>query len=498
MRHRSDWGLFVSASSWEPGTVIAEKYRLESKLGQGGMGTVWRAHHLALRSPVAIKLMDAAIAANPEALARFMREAQAAAALRSAHVVQTFDYGADGSAPYIVMEMLEGESLADRVERVKVLPPVEIAQIMTHVARAVGKGHDNGIIHRDLKPDNIFICHNDDEEVAKVLDFGIAKAAEGALGLSSGSTTRTGALLGTPYYMSPEQAQGNKSVDWRSDLWSMAVITFECTLGFRPFDSDGLGDLIMRICAAPLPVPSTYGQVPPGFDEWWARAADRDPAQRYQSAKELAEALRLVLTGSRTRFASVQGIAPPSAIAHPSTPHPGTPHPETPAAQATTGSAHVNTPSPMSRSTAELATAGVPAKRGGAGALIAVGGLAAIGLVGAGAFFALKSGDDASQVEDSVTPAAAEAPPEEGEKPSTAPAPDEPAVDVASAADDAGAKEPAEAAKPAKPKPVVAARKLPLRPVGKPKPPAPKVAPPPPKPPVEKAPPKKKKRDLGF
>jgi serine/threonine-protein kinase len=178
---------------------------------------------------------------------------------------------------------------------------------MTHAARAVGKGHSVGIVHRDLKPDNIFICHNEDEEIAKVLDFGIAKALEGSLSMSSSPDTRTGALLGTPYYMSPEQAAGNRSVDYRSDLWSLGVIAFECLLGRRPFVSDGLGDLLMQICAHPLPVPSQLGPVPAGFDEWWARAAAREPNHRFASAKELADSLKQVLLGGRGSLVSMVG-----------------------------------------------------------------------------------------------------------------------------------------------------------------------------------------------
>src|SRR4051794_4658600 len=162
-----------------PGAVLAGKYTLERKLGQGGMGAVWRAEHVHLRSPVAIKLIDAQIAQHPEALARFMREAQAAAALRSPHVVQILDYGADRGVPYIAMELLEGESLADRLSRVERLPPAEVARIITEVARAIGRAHELSIVHRDLKPDNIFLVRNDDVEVTKVLDFGIAKAAQG-------------------------------------------------------------------------------------------------------------------------------------------------------------------------------------------------------------------------------------------------------------------------------------------------------------------------------
>jgi len=291
-----------------PGDVLADKFRLDSLLGQGGMGSVWRAHHLTLNSPVALKLIEPSLATHPDARSRFMREAQAAAALRSPHVVQTFDFGLHDDIPYIAMEMLEGETLADRLDRQKILLPGFTAHVMTHVARAVSKAHDAGIVHRDLKPDNVFLVANEDEEIAKILDFGIAKATGASL-LESDSKTRTGALLGTPYYMSPEQAQGDKTVDWRSDLWSMAIITYECLLGHRPFDSDGLGNLLVKICVEPVPVPSEKGAVPPGFDAWFARATQRDPEQRFQSAREQAQALRAALLGANERASQISSPA---------------------------------------------------------------------------------------------------------------------------------------------------------------------------------------------
>jgi serine/threonine-protein kinase len=279
-----------------PGAVLAGKFTLERKLGQGGMGAVWRAEHVHLRSPVAIKLIDQQIAQHPEALARFMREAQAAAALRSPHVVQILDYGADRGVPYIAMELLEGESLADRLAHAGRLPPGTLAHVITEVARAIAKAHELSIVHRDLKPDNIFLVRNDEVEVTKVLDFGIAKATHG-LGVTSGET-RTGALLGTPHYMSPEQAEGTKLVDHRTDLWALGVIAFECLLGRRPFESDALGSLLLAICTRPLPVPSAYGLDLPGFDAWFKKACARELNERFQSARELASELRRVIASS--------------------------------------------------------------------------------------------------------------------------------------------------------------------------------------------------------
>ena len=296
------------ASDLPPVAVIAGRYRIERRLGRGGMGSVWKAEHLLLHSPVALKLIAPALAASEEARTRFLREAQAAAVLRSPHVVQLLDYGIDANAPYIVMELLEGENLADRLARVGKLSPEEATQVMTQVARAMTRAHAAGIVHRDLKPENVFLVQNDDEALAKVLDFGIAKA-DGAMS-DANSGTRTGAIMGTPFYMSPEQVEGSKQVDHRSDLWAMAVMTFECLLGQRPFDGPSLGSVMVQICAKPISVPSELGPVPPGFDAWFLRATARDPSQRFQSAKEQAEALRAALGGAVEARAPKHETAP--------------------------------------------------------------------------------------------------------------------------------------------------------------------------------------------
>ena len=281
------------------GQVVAGKYRLVELLGRGGMGSVWRADHLALLSPIALKVIKPQIARNATSLTRFMREAKAAAMLRSPHVVQILDHGTDGDVAFIAMELLDGESLFQRLERDKMLSPRLVLTVMTHIGRAIGRAHEAGIVHRDLKPDNVFLVPNDDEIVAKVLDFGIAKDGQLALGSDSeGPQTRTGTLLGTPYYMSPEQATGDKGIDHRTDLWAMGVIAYECLCGRRPFQSDSLGDLVLQICAKPPPVPSQQAAVPMGFDAWFARATERDVTKRFQSARELVAALRAVLAPS--------------------------------------------------------------------------------------------------------------------------------------------------------------------------------------------------------
>jgi serine/threonine protein kinase len=275
------------------GLTLAGRYRLVTKLGQGGMGSVWRAVHLTLGTPVAIKLIDPSIAQSEEALARFKREAQAAAELKSAHVVHVTDYGIENGTPYIAMELLEGESLADRISHLGRLTPSDTATILSQVARALNKAHQQNIIHRDLKPENIFIVRDGDDELVKVLDFGIAKKM-GLTSSSGGIKTHTGAMLGTPYYMSPEQAKGKATVDQRADIWSFGIIAYECITGARPFENETLASLLVAICTEPLPVPSEVAPVPKGFDDWFARAASRDLEFRFQSASAAAARLREV------------------------------------------------------------------------------------------------------------------------------------------------------------------------------------------------------------
>ena len=222
-----------------PGLKIADRFILERQLGQGGMGAVWVALHEELQVKCAIKFIEATFASKAEFRMRFVREARAAAQIRSPHVVNVLDSGVWNGLPYIAMELMEGQDLGHRLTEAGRLSPAETVEIIQQTCRALTKAHAAGFVHRDLKPDNIFLTRDDDRVLAKVLDFGIAKQ----LGDGPEGGTRAGALLGTPYYMSPEQALGNKSVDHRSDLWSLAVIAYECLTGTKPFDSTGLGEL---------------------------------------------------------------------------------------------------------------------------------------------------------------------------------------------------------------------------------------------------------------
>jgi serine/threonine protein kinase len=320
-----------------PPGLVAGKYRLTQLIGRGGMGSVWEGTHISLGTHVAVKFIDAEYAESPEARNRFENEARAAAKLRSKHVVEVYDHGmTDDGRPFIVMEYLRGEPLDKRLDRVGRIPPKDTARIIMQVSRALAKAHASGIVHRDLKPENVFLVWDDEDgaDVAKVVDFGIAKFTDNQL--ANSSATRTGSVLGTPYYMSPEQARGLRSVDHRSDLWSVGVITYRCMVGSLPFDGEAVGDLLVKLCTAPLPIPSQLApDLPPGFDAWFAKALSREPDGRFSTAPELAEALGAVC-GLSVRGAYSTGDIPipsyaggPMGISNPAfTPAPGmhTPH----------------------------------------------------------------------------------------------------------------------------------------------------------------------------
>ncbi len=282
----------------EPGMLITPNVRLERPLGEGGMGSVWLAEHLSLHSRVVVKFIADAYASNAEAKTRFSREAAAAAQVKSPHVVQTFDHGiSPEGVPYIVMEFLEGRSLGDALAELGQLTPALVVEIVSQLCRALEKAHAAGIIHRDIKPDNVFLCDAGDGAVfVKLLDFGIAK---GAAMTNIGKETKTGSVMGSPLYMSPEQLIGAKNIDHRADLWAVGVVAYEALVGMRPFDAETVGALTMKIHNDPLPLPCAQRpELPAAVDVWFERACALTPEARFGSAKELAEALTVALLGA--------------------------------------------------------------------------------------------------------------------------------------------------------------------------------------------------------
>jgi serine/threonine-protein kinase len=232
----------------EAGAIVAGRYRAARLLGQGGMGEVWAAVHLITGKQVALKLMKAEKATRPDAVQRFFREARAATVVGHANVVEVHDVFSFEGAPIMVMELLEGESLGDRLRREGCLSLAELASVLVPVVSAVGTAHARGIVHRDLKPENIFLARASGGAVTpKVLDFGIAKLVQDDLLVESGALTRTGSMVGTPFYMSPEQAAGERDFDHRCDTWALGVICFEALVGKRPFEGDNFGQIFKRI-----------------------------------------------------------------------------------------------------------------------------------------------------------------------------------------------------------------------------------------------------------
>jgi serine/threonine protein kinase len=291
----SDGELLPPMLMPSPGLVIGGKYRLKAPIGRGGMGMVWVARHLDLDVLVAIKLMAPEYSPSSRERARFMREARAAARLRSRNVVTVLDYGVEKQTQYIVMELLEGEDLRGRLDRERILSPHEAAKLLDSIANAVELAHKAGIIHRDLKPENIFLARvvGETEEVVKVLDFGIAKDLNPGSGDES---TRSGVAIGTPQYMSPEQARGSKLIDHRSDLWSIGVILFRALLGRLPFEGMVAIEILDALANDPIPVPSSIEpSLPADVDRFFARALAREPKERFQTIREMTEAFhRLV------------------------------------------------------------------------------------------------------------------------------------------------------------------------------------------------------------
>jgi serine/threonine protein kinase/ActR/RegA family two-component response regulator len=277
------------------GTTLGGKYRLEMQINEGGMASVWLGVHLSLGINVAIKFMKPRTSGTPD-YASFEREARAAAQLRSEHIVRVYDHGiAQDGAPYLVMEYLAGESLGDRIARLGALPPVEVAAIIQQIGRALNEAHGRGIVHRDVKPDNILLLDDPDHPhvLAKLVDFGLARQE-----IDARKTEEGGLISGTPSYMSPEHLRAEVPPNPQLDLWGLAATAFVALTGKIPFDGETLSEIMRKVCAAPLPLPSIVNAGLTGaIDEWFLRACARSPRTRYQTPNELAAALTAACAG---------------------------------------------------------------------------------------------------------------------------------------------------------------------------------------------------------
>lgn len=268
------------------GTTLLGKYRVESILGEGGMGLVIKARHLVLDEQVAIKCLRDDVKLDQEAIARFMREAQAAVKLKSEHVARVSDVGTfDNGTPFIVMEYLDGQDLEVFMREAGTINPALAIELMLQATEALAEAHSIGIVHRDIKPTNLFITWRPDgSPLLKVLDFGISKSPMGA----DLSLTQTQSLLGTPAYMSPEQMRSARAVDARTDIWSLGTVLYEVLEGHRPFEAESFSEMCVKVAVdAPTPMVA----VPAQLADVVYRCLAKAPEQRFANVAEMAAGL---------------------------------------------------------------------------------------------------------------------------------------------------------------------------------------------------------------
>jgi serine/threonine-protein kinase len=277
-----------------PGALVAGRYRIEEALSRGGMGAVFIARHDQTGRRFALKLMSQDLAGDAEAEARFMREARLASSLDHPAIIEVYDVGRHEGFPYMVMRLLEGESLGTRLKRGKV-PPHEAVVLLGPVLEGIAAAHGRGIVHRDLKPDNIYLSAEDGSVAPKILDFGISKLIDGS---TSQKLTRTGVTMGTPLYMSPEQVRGERDIDGRTDVYSMGVILYQMLTGTLPFQGNTYADLVLKIVSGDAPrLRERDASLPAAFEQivHCAIATQRD--ERYPDITSMLVDLRAVDVG---------------------------------------------------------------------------------------------------------------------------------------------------------------------------------------------------------
>jgi serine/threonine-protein kinase len=387
----------------EPGDVIAGKYEVERVLGSGGMGIVFAAHHVALAERVAIKMLLPEAVKSPDVRARFLREAQASVRIRSEHVARVMDVGeTERGLPYMVMEFLEGEDLGALVATRGWLTPGEAVDYVLQACEAVAEAHARGIVHRDLKPANLFLTRRaDGSALVKVLDFGVSKPVsdEGSRGV-----TTTGRTLGSPMYMSPEQVRDARSVDTRTDVWSLGVLLYELLSGKAPFEGASVTGLLAAIVTdPPQPLPAGLA-VPPGLEAVIFRCLEKDRERRVQDVAELAAALLPFASESaRVHVERIQGMLVQRAPA---------PVPSEPSLGGTSPRVHGG--APEASSTLLDSTINASSRGRGRGLLLVLAGVA-LGVGGVGLALSLSArAPSSAQAEPSRAPVAtlASAPPE--------------------------------------------------------------------------------------
>ncbi|MDI1448040.1 serine/threonine-protein kinase [Polyangium sp. 6x1] len=300
----------------EPGDVIADKYRVERVIGKGGMGLVVEAHHMTLPQRVAIKILLPEAAKQGDAVERFLREARAAVSIQSEHVARVMDLGTLASGlPYMVMELLTGADLQEIVRQRGPLPIAQAIDVVLQASEAIAEAHVLGIIHRDLKPANIFVgTRPDGSPLVKVLDFGLAKATRADALYTS--LTAAHVIIGSPFYMSPEQIRGLKGLDARTDIWALGVILYQILTGKRPFEADATHALFLRIGGDPPAPPRWHrSEISAGLEAVVLQCLEKKPNDRPQSVADLARLLLPFASEegriSVERIHRLQGVVPP-------------------------------------------------------------------------------------------------------------------------------------------------------------------------------------------
>jgi eukaryotic-like serine/threonine-protein kinase len=384
----------------QEGDLLAGKYRVEKVLGFGGMGVVVSAFRGDLEQRVAVKFLSQAAAERPDAAERFRREARAAAKIRSEHVARVLDVGTlDTGLPYMVMEFLEGNDIAEELRRLERLPIVEAVDFILQAIEALAEAHAHGVVHRDLKPGNLFLARRaDGSRRVKVLDFGISKALTGG-SVEELSLTKTAALIGSPLYMAPEQMRSAKDVDTRADIWSLGAMLYEMLTGQSPYT----GDSIPQLCAAllndePIPLRQHRAEIPEGLEQAVLRCLMKDRNHRFPTVFELGRALlpfgqpdskMHVDRAERVlgvKDATLSGVSPATERGSlPQTSVPAVSVPITPLA--TTPAGVMQPMDPTVNSWGQSGATAAPSRRG---RLLVIGGLAAV-LAAAGGLWAARS-----------------------------------------------------------------------------------------------------------
>lgn len=408
------------------------------------MGAVYEGENTRIHRRVAIKVLHSGVAQSKDAVERFEREAQAAGRIGSEHIVEVLDLGnLPNGERYMVMEFLEGQTLAERITSRGRLDPRLTAELAVELLEGLGAAHDAGIVHRDLKPDNVFLltARRGKKDFVKIVDFGISKfsAMSGDF-----SMTRTGAVMGTPYYMAPEQAKGERTVDHRADLYSVGVILYEAATGKVPFDADTFNELLFKIVLEnPVPMAERVPDLDPRFSAIVEKAMAKSPADRYPSAVAFQAALSEFLTGAlplqkdSTAHVGTPGVALDATRLAPAIVAPA----EAPQGKVQTLGTWASTQD------GGTSAAEVPSKSGTNKSIIVAGGVALLALVAAAAFALQGSGSSSEEpgasalvpasapANDPSSPVAAPPTPAVTPAPS-APAPVEPKIEPPVAADE--------------------------------------------------------------